>query len=63
MQKITNKKYHEYKRKSEQRWEMRNIIAHTCRSNEYTEADHMDWVDQFNFGFLHYGVPPDNWYI
>ena len=42
---------------------MRNIISSRCRSNEYEEADHMDWVDQFNFRVLHYSVPPDNWDI
>ena len=60
---ITNEKYREYKRKSEQRWAMRDIIRRTRRSNEYTEADHRDWVDQFNFGVSHFGVPPDNWDI
>ena len=61
--KITNKKYREYKRKSEQRWNMRNIIASGRRSNKYTDGNHMDWVDEFNFGVSHFGVPPDDWDI
>ena len=61
--KIKDEKYREYKKKSKQRWSMRNIIASSRRSNTYTEDDHMDWVDEFNFGVSHKGVPPDDWNI
>ena len=39
------------------------MIASSCRSKTYTEYDHMDWVDEFNFGVSHKGVPPDDWNI
>ena len=42
---------------------MRNIIARSRRSKNYTEDDHMIWVDEFNFGVSHKGVPPDDWNI
>ena len=42
---------------------MRNIIASGRRSNQYIDGDHMDWVDEFNFGLSHFGVPPDDWDI
>ena len=61
--KLTNENYREYNKRSEQRWAMRNIIASSRRSRLYTENDHRDWVDEFNFGVLYNGVPPDEWDI
>ena len=42
---------------------MRNIIASSHRSQAYTEDDHMDWVDKFNFGVSHKGIPSECWNI
>ena len=33
------------------------------RSGTYTIAEHRDWVDQFNKGVSHLGIPPEKWSI
>ena len=60
---FTKDSYNELRQKSEEKMKHQVIIAAVRRSGAYTKIDHRDWVDEFNKGVSHLGIPPTNWSI
>ena len=61
--KFTAQQYIELRRKSEDRMKSQMILAAVCQSGVYTQAHHRDWVDEYNMGVSHFGIPSPTWSI
>ena len=54
---FSNEKYRELYNRSKQQIQSAAILAAARNSGEYTLKDHKKWVDQYNSGVSHLGIP------
>ena len=60
---FTAERYRELYKKSEDRMRSQDVLAAINPSGDYTKARHREWVDEYNFGVSHLGIPPSSWDI
>ena len=60
---FTPEEYRELWQKSERRMSSQAILSAMQSSGRYTKEDHRNWVDEYNKGVSHLGVPPSSWSI
>ena len=56
---FSNERYCELYNRSKQRMQSAAILAAARRSGQYTNEDHRNWVDEYNSGVSHMGLPPE----
>ena len=60
---FTQEEYKMLFEKSEERFNSQRILAAVRRDGSYTLQDHRNWVDKFNSGVSHLGIPPKTWNV
>ena len=44
--------------RSKRRWDRRTSADQVLKKGPYTQKNHMDWIDEHNFGISHFGLHP-----